>query len=119
VYINIKNFFSQVDDHPPNREEAERLWDEIGNQYINENEVQLKEKLDFLPDHLDHYPPNGMFIIYKTINLLKSFNNIHFYISVKRPNLGCRTLVTREVLKLLPVIIRELDDWVNTIFYHT
>lgn len=32
--------------------------------------------------------------------------------SVKRPNLGCRTLVAREVLKLLPVIIRELDDWV-------
>ncbi|KAE9539721.1 hypothetical protein AGLY_004973 [Aphis glycines] len=79
---------AQVDDHLPNREEAERLWDEIGNQYINENEVQLKEKLDFLPDHLNHYPPN-----------------------VKRPNLGCRTLVTREVLKLLPVIIRELDDW--------
>jgi len=63
VYINVKTFFfSQVDDHLPNREEAERLWDEIGNQYINENEVQLKEKLDFLPDHLNHYPPNGYYI---------------------------------------------------------
>jgi len=52
-------FCRQVDDHQPNREEAEHLWDEIGNQYINENEVQLKEKLDFLPDNLEHYPPNG------------------------------------------------------------
>lgn len=52
-------FYSQVDDHQPNREEAERLWDEIGNQYVNENEVQLKEKIDFLPDNLEHYPPNG------------------------------------------------------------
>lgn len=59
VYGKLHLFSSQVDDHLPNREEAERLWDEIGNQYINENEVQLKEKLDFLPDHLDHYPPNG------------------------------------------------------------
>ncbi|VVC44258.1 Armadillo-type fold,Armadillo-like helical [Cinara cedri] len=83
---------AQVDEHQPNREEAERLWDEIGSQYINENEVQLKEKLDFLPEYLDHYPPD-----------------------VKRPNLGCRTLVTREVLKLLPVIIRELDDWAKDV----
>jgi len=59
ILFDIFFFFSQVDDHLPNREEAERLWDEIGNQYINENEVQLKEKLDFLPDNLDHYPPNG------------------------------------------------------------
>lgn len=50
---------SQVDNHQPNREEAEHLWDEIGNQYLNENEVKFKEKMDFLPDNLDHYPPNG------------------------------------------------------------
>lgn len=37
------------------------------------------------------------------------------YFAVKRPNLGCRTLVAREVLKLLPVLIRELDDWVSYI----
>ncbi|XP_050431028.1 dynein axonemal assembly factor 5 [Adelges cooleyi] len=79
---------AQVDDHKPNREEAERFWDEIGNLYLSENEEKLKDKMDFLPEKLDHYPPN-----------------------VKRPNLGCRTLVAREVLKLLPVIIRELDDW--------
>lgn len=52
-------YCSQVDEHLPNREEAEHLWDEIGNQYIIENEVQLKEKIDFLPEYLDHYPPNG------------------------------------------------------------
>lgn len=59
-YIYVSHIFcSQVDDHLPNREEAERLWDEIGNQYLHENEEQLKEKIDFLPDNLDHYPPNG------------------------------------------------------------
>lgn len=40
-------------------------------------------------------------------------NYLNSQIAVKRPNLGCRTLVSREVLKLLPVIIRELDDWVS------
>ncbi|CAI6366006.1 unnamed protein product [Macrosiphum euphorbiae] len=78
---------AQVDDHLPNREEAERQWDEIGNQYITENIGQFRETLDCLPENLDHYPPN-----------------------VKRPNLGCRSLVAGEVLNLLPVIIRELDD---------
>ncbi|XP_050523556.1 dynein axonemal assembly factor 5 isoform X2 [Daktulosphaira vitifoliae] len=79
---------AQVDDHKPNRDEAEKFWKEIGIQYLNENEEKLKEKIDFLPVIIDHYPPN-----------------------VERPNLGCRILVAREVLKLLPVIIRELDDW--------
>jgi len=50
-------FCSLVDNHEPNRKEAEYLWEKIGNQYIRENEEQLKEKL--VSDNLDHYLPNG------------------------------------------------------------
>lgn len=57
-------FRSQIDDHQPNREEAECLWEKIGNQYLSENEEQLKEKMDFLPDNLDHYPLNGQHYLF-------------------------------------------------------
>ena len=33
-------------------------------------------------------------------------------ISVDRPNLGCRTLVYRHLSKILPGLLRDLDDWV-------
>jgi len=28
-----------------------------------------------------------------------------------RPNLGCRTLVNRQLCKIVPPLVRELEDW--------
>jgi hypothetical protein len=41
--------------------EALSLWDEAGKVYLQENENDLKDQLDFLIDEPDHYPPFGMF----------------------------------------------------------
>lgn len=44
------------------REEAAGMWEKAGNQYVLENETDLKDKLDFLTEKPDHYPPNGTLI---------------------------------------------------------
>jgi len=44
-----------------NREEAQKLWNEIGMQYLRENEETLKEKAELLPKELEHYPVDGLF----------------------------------------------------------
>ncbi|CAH2037929.1 unnamed protein product, partial [Iphiclides podalirius] len=69
------------------RETATKLWDDIGLQYIEENEEDLKKKLDFLQDVPSHYP------------------------DVKRPNFGCRVLVQSNIGKIVPAIGREMDGW--------
>ncbi|XP_034830515.1 dynein axonemal assembly factor 5 [Maniola hyperantus] len=69
------------------RETASKLWDDIGRQYMEENEEDLKKKTDFLKDTPAHYP------------------------DVKRPNLGCRILVQSNIGKIVPAIGREMDGW--------
>ena len=64
------------------REEATRLWDKVGFQYMEENEEDLKKKTDFLKDVPAHYP------------------------ECKRPNLGCRVLVSQNIGKIVPAICR-------------
>lgn len=41
------------------RKEAISLWDEIGLQYLKENEENLKDKLEYLPKQLERYPDNS------------------------------------------------------------
>lgn len=38
------------------RETASKLWNDIGLQYLEENEEDLKKKTDFLTDVPSHYP---------------------------------------------------------------
>ncbi|CAG9584590.1 unnamed protein product [Danaus chrysippus] len=69
------------------RETATKLWNDIGIQYMEENEEDLKKKTDFLKDVPTHYP------------------------DVKRPNLGCRMLVQSNIGKIVPAIGKEMDGW--------
>lgn len=62
------------------RTTATKLWSDIGMQYMEENEEDLKKKLDFLRDVPTHYP------------------------DVKRPNFGCRCLVQMNIGKIVPAI---------------
>uniref|UniRef100_A0A1I8JA28 TOG domain-containing protein n=1 Tax=Macrostomum lignano TaxID=282301 RepID=A0A1I8JA28_9PLAT len=55
-----------------------------------ENEEDLKDKQDFATLCPEHYPVPP----------------------AKRPNLGCRTLVNRNLSKILPPLSRDLTDWV-------
>lgn len=66
------------------RETATKLWIDIGLQYMEENEEDLKKKSDFLKDVPTHYP------------------------DVKRPNLGCRVLVQSNIGKIVPAIGRGI-----------
>ncbi|XP_057321570.1 dynein axonemal assembly factor 5 [Microplitis mediator] len=72
------------------RLKAHELWDATGCLFLQENDSdeKIKDKMDFLTENLDHYPPN-----------------------IKRPNLGCRLIVQRNIGKLVGGIVRELGDW--------
>ena len=59
--VNIYNCFSVTDEVPELQTEALKLWDEAGKLYMQENENDLKDQMDFLVDEPVHYPPNGMF----------------------------------------------------------
>ena len=50
-----------TDEVPELQAEAIKLWDEAGKLYMQENENDLKDQMDFLVDDPVHYPPNGMF----------------------------------------------------------
>lgn len=43
------------------RLKAQNLWDAAGSLFLKENESdeKIKNKMDFLADDLDHYPPNS------------------------------------------------------------
>ena len=64
TYIKIKkiyNCFSVTDEVPELQAEALKLWDDAGKLYMQENENDLKDQMDFLVDDPVHYPPNGTF----------------------------------------------------------
>lgn len=50
---------SLCDELPELRKEAWDIWDKAGLQYEQENEQDLKDKMDFMYEKPDHYPPNG------------------------------------------------------------
>ncbi|MBN3284444.1 DAAF5 factor, partial [Polyodon spathula] len=77
------------DEIPEIRLLAGNYWKKIGCQWQQENEEDLKDKLDFLTLPPPHYP-----------------------IGVERPVLGCRELVFRNLSKILPAISRDITDWV-------
>nr|CAD7452162.1 unnamed protein product [Timema tahoe] len=79
---------SLCDEMPDLAAEAWELWQNIGEQYLLENEKDLKDTMDFLTQPPSHYPPE-----------------------VRRPNLGCRTLVQRNAGKIIPALANELGDW--------
>ncbi|KAL1452619.1 hypothetical protein WDU94_006833 [Cyamophila willieti] len=78
------------DELPSIQVTAYENWQQIGDQYYEENksDTRLKDKMDFLRQELKHYPEG-----------------------VPRPNLGCRVLVQREMSKFLPALKNELYHW--------
>ncbi|RXM30209.1 Dynein assembly factor 5, axonemal [Acipenser ruthenus] len=77
------------DEIPEIRLLAGSYWKKIGCQWQQENEEDLKDKLDFLTLPPPHYPTG-----------------------VERPVLGCRELIFRNLSKILPAISRDITDWV-------
>ncbi|XP_060561943.1 dynein axonemal assembly factor 5-like [Ruditapes philippinarum] len=78
------------DEQPSIKETADSLWHDVGLKFANENEDDLKDKMDFAKADPKHYPPG-----------------------VERPNLGCRTLMMRHVSRILPGLMRDVVDWVT------
>ncbi|XP_060523147.1 dynein axonemal assembly factor 5 isoform X2 [Cylas formicarius] len=70
------------------RIEAHKLWEMVGLQYQQENEKDLKDKMDYLYEVPDYYPKH-----------------------LNRPNLGCRVLVQRNVSKIAGGLVNELTSW--------
>ncbi|XP_029432583.1 dynein assembly factor 5, axonemal [Rhinatrema bivittatum] len=77
------------DEIPEIRQLAVGYWEKIGLQWQQENEEDLKNKLDFAAPCPQYYPER-----------------------VDRPGLGCRELVFRNTSKILPAISRDIADWV-------
>uniref|UniRef100_A0A673VP69 Dynein axonemal assembly factor 5 n=1 Tax=Salmo trutta TaxID=8032 RepID=A0A673VP69_SALTR len=83
---------SLSDDIPEIRylfQRAADLWRQTGALWEQENEDDLKDKMDFLLTPPDLYPAG-----------------------VARPGLGCRELVVRNLSNLLPALARDMVDWV-------
>ncbi|XP_052375470.1 dynein axonemal assembly factor 5 [Oncorhynchus keta] len=80
---------SLSDDIPEISQRAADLWRQTGALWEQENEDDLKDKMDFLLTPPDLYPAG-----------------------VVRPGLGCRELVVRNLSNLLPALARDVVDWV-------
>ncbi|XP_076345291.1 dynein axonemal assembly factor 5 isoform X4 [Tachypleus tridentatus] len=78
-----------TDELPNIREDAENQWKYAGQKYLDENEKEVKDQLDFAKPYPDHYPSEAV-----------------------RPTFGCRLLVKRHLYYILPALLRDLDDWV-------
>ncbi|XP_014470409.1 PREDICTED: dynein assembly factor 5, axonemal [Dinoponera quadriceps] len=76
------------------RAKASTMWDAAGKIYMeeNENDAKLKDKMDFLTEDPEHYPPD-----------------------ISRPNLGCRMIAQQNLCKLVNGISVELGDWLPDI----
>lgn len=81
-------------------------WELIGLQYMDENEKDLKDEIDFLVEPPKYYP-NGDLFCFFVLFCMSSF----FFFLVERPNLGCRSLVARNIGKLCTAISNELLSW--------
>ncbi|XP_075831016.1 dynein axonemal assembly factor 5 isoform X1 [Microtus pennsylvanicus] len=77
------------DEMPEVRQTATSLWEKVGLKWQEENEADLKDKLDFASPPPPHYPEHE-----------------------SRPGLGCRELVFRNLSKVLPAVCHDITDWV-------
>ncbi|XP_021496379.1 dynein axonemal assembly factor 5 isoform X2 [Meriones unguiculatus] len=77
------------DEMPEIRQAATSLWEKVGLQWQEENEADLKDKLDFASPPPPQYPEHE-----------------------SRPGLGCRELVFRNLSKVLPAVCHDITDWV-------
>ncbi|XP_059835019.1 dynein axonemal assembly factor 5-like isoform X1 [Hypanus sabinus] len=77
------------DEVPQIRELASDYWRKVGLQWQQENEEDLKDKLDWSAELSINYP-----------------------VGAERPGLGCRELVFRNLFKILPAVSRDITDWV-------
>ncbi|XP_063708550.1 dynein axonemal assembly factor 5 [Culicoides brevitarsis] len=84
---------SLVDEVEEIREEIHKNWIKVGAQYYDENEEELKEYLltDVTPEN---YPAE-----------------------LKRPTVGCRQLVQRN-LKMVNIILHEMEEWKEEVRLH-
>lgn len=86
----IPLLLSSLDDEMPGVAlAAASLWEKVGLQWQQENEEDLKDKLDFASPPPAHHPSPET-----------------------RPGLGCRELVFRNLSKILPAICHDITDWV-------
>ncbi|XP_077979793.1 dynein axonemal assembly factor 5-like [Glandiceps talaboti] len=76
------------DELPDIQQKARQLWKDIGAKYEEENEDDLKDQMDF--STVDVPLPPG---------------------ETERPNLGCRTIIFRNLSKILPGLMNDLSDW--------
>ncbi|KAI1233745.1 hypothetical protein IHE44_0004188 [Lamprotornis superbus] len=81
---------SFTDEIPENTKLAWTYWEKIGLQWEEENEEDLKDKMDFSVSP-SHYPKGET-----------------------RPGLGCRELVSRNLSKILPGLCHDITDWVES-----
>ncbi|XP_061701103.1 dynein axonemal assembly factor 5 [Syngnathoides biaculeatus] len=79
---------SLTDEIPEIKLLAADLWRRVGAQWEQENEDDLKDKMDFLLTPPPFYPPG-----------------------VQRPGLGCRELVVRNLYRFVPAVSHDLTDW--------
>ncbi|XP_066137615.1 dynein axonemal assembly factor 5 [Euwallacea fornicatus] len=77
-----------IDEVEATRKEAVSLWDQVGLQYLKENEKEFKDRIDYLTEAPKYYPEG-----------------------LERPNLGCRVLVQRNLSKLTVPLSNELSSW--------
>ncbi|CAL4065617.1 unnamed protein product, partial [Meganyctiphanes norvegica] len=75
------------DDDEEVKNKAMELWSEVGKQFEDENEEQLKQEINF--DVQPKYFPEGE----------------------TRFNVGCRTLVRRSLHHIIPGLLTDIDDW--------
>ncbi|XP_032665903.1 dynein assembly factor 5, axonemal isoform X2 [Odontomachus brunneus] len=82
------------DELPEIRVKAAEMWDAAGKLYMEENmnDSKLKDKMDFLTEDPEHYPPD-----------------------ISRPNLGCRMIAQQNLCRLICGIAVELGDWLPDI----
>lgn len=63
---------------PETRDEAHRLWKQVGLQYQNENENELKDQLDYLTEPPKYYPSNCECFLMGFFYIAKENMNIFF-----------------------------------------
>lgn len=77
-----------TDELPDIRNQSHTLWEKVGQKYEQENEDDLKDKMDFT-------------------KIVDCAPGLEF----ARPRLGCRVLVYRNFSKILPALLRDISDW--------
>ncbi|XP_072168625.1 dynein axonemal assembly factor 5-like [Diadema setosum] len=82
---------SQTDELDEIAATAKQLWADCGKKYEEENEKDLKDQMDFLNPDVEL--PLGY---------------------TERANLGCRTLIFRNMSKILPGCLNDMGDWTVT-----